>query len=48
MSETNTLAMTRTADTWPSHRAKAKKRHLQRKPIARAAQSERDRERGQR
>lgn len=46
MSETNTLVMTRTADTWPSHRSKAKKRHLTRKQTARAAQAERDKVRG--
>lgn len=46
MSETNTLAMTRRDDTWPSHRVKAKRRRLQRKTIARQAQAERDKVRG--
>jgi hypothetical protein len=34
----------RNADTWPKHRAKAKRRHLARKDVARAAQEKRDAE----
>ncbi len=35
-------ARVRTADSWPRHNKKAKKRHLQRKRVAREAQEKRD------
>jgi hypothetical protein len=48
MAETNTLVDTRTADTWPKHRAKSRKRQATRTKIAREAQTRIDRVRNAR